>query len=146
MSAIPLWGPHNLTIYSDVFVVAPGKVCVLFAAGFEEERVRVTNAEFVAAQSCCVRRLRHQHGLEWCCGNACDWIAHATDASVVADELVSVCGKCWEMSLGDNLRVIGIPGTYRLELNDATAIGVLQVWAEQYDVAAIPSAVAHLFF
>lgn len=146
MSAIELWSSTNHTMFSDVFSVAPGKVCVLFATGFEYDRVRVDNSEFAAKQSVCVRRIKHSHGLVWQRNAVCDWIATPTTAVEVGDELVQVNGCGWTLDKCNNLRIIGVPGTYRLELNDATAIGVLQVYAEQFDAVAFSPSVGHLFF
>ena len=45
-----------------------------------------------------------------------------------------------------NIGIIGVPGTYRLELNDTTAIGVAQVYAELIQVNKLPVQIKDLFF
>lgn len=143
---IPLWSPSNKTMYSDVFNVAPGKACVLFAVRFEREKVRVDNSEFVSPQAVCVRRLIHSTGLVYNRTATCDWVASATEASEVGDEPVQVCGACWMLTQSNNIRIIGVPGTYRLELNDATAVGIIQVYADIVPANSLPPQIQNLFF
>lgn len=145
-SLLPLWGPRNKTIYSDLFNVPMGKIAVLFATGFERERVRVDNSEFASPQAACVRRIIHSSGLSYTRTGTCEWVASATDAAEVGDEAVQTCGACWMLTQDNNLRIIGVPGTYRLELNDATAVGVMQVYVDLVPVESVPPQIHHLFF
>ena len=52
----------------------------------------------------------------------------------------------WTLEPCHNLGIIGIPGAYRLRLNDATAVGTAQVYAEFYDVSAIAPQAYGAFF
>ena len=143
---VPLWSQDNHTIYSDVFTVAAGKVCVLFAVGLLDERVKTRNTEFNAPQAVCVRRLLYAPDLVFGKSATCDWVAVSTSASKIADARVSVSKGCWLLTPNNNLGIIGVPGVYRLELNDATAVNEAQVYAELYDAAAVPLPAGALFF
>lgn len=143
---IPLWNPDNHTMYSDVFNVAPGKVCMLFAAGLERERVKVENTEFSGKQAVCVRRLLFAPDIAFGKNATCDWVAISTSATKIVDAQVQTCGQCWMLTRDNNLGIIGVPGVYRLELNDATAVDVAQVYAELIDADAIPPQAHKLFF
>ena len=147
----PLWSDINRTPYSSVFTVPPGKVCVLFAAKLQKEKYREDNSDFMSPQAVCVRRLVHDFDqskflIRSDCG-CCDWIfdVEGYTEEVVADELVGT-NCCWMLTKNKNMGIIGVPGTYRLELNDSTAIGEAQVYADLYDAADFPQQVKDLFF
>lgn len=145
-----LWQPTNNTLYSNVFSVRPGYCAVLFAVGLLEEKVRQSAAEFTVPQAICVRRLVYDfERLKLTrCTSCCDDIydIDAATAKTVGDECVAVSGCNWVLTPSNNLAVIGIPGAYKLQLNDATAIGEAQVYAEWYPNDAIPPHVANVFF
>lgn len=145
-----LWSPTNTSVYSSVFNVPPGKVCVLFAANMQENKDRADNSTFLSPQELCVRRLVHDfsipEGLPIC--SCCDWIFDLSSIKevAVADEVVQSGGCCWALTARNNLCVIGVPGAYRLELNDHSAVGRLQVYADLYDAKTFPPQVRGLFF
>lgn len=145
--SIPLWPVGSTSMYSDIINIAPGKVCVIYASGLEIERCRTSNDEFKGPQAICVRKLIHAADMvlvrrsTWC-----DWVVTPTNAATVMDDVVQVSGCCWELTHNNNLRIIGVPGTYRLELNDCTAIGTAQAYADLYSVEQLPHNIAHLFF
>lgn len=142
----PLWSDDNFTLFSDVFNVPEGKVCVLFAAGLLRERVKTSTSEFSGKQAVCVRRMLYAPDIVFGNNATCDWVASSTSASAIADERVQTCGQCWMLTESHNLGIIGVPGIYRLELNDATAIGDAQVYAELLDADSVPSQAEKLFF
>ena len=146
MSAQPLWRPDNTSMFSDVFNVPPGKVCLLYATGLLSERVKVEDAEFKVPQAFCVKRLLYEPDLVYGKNATCDWVAVSTSAQQIADEYVQTSNGCWTLTEAHNIGIIGLPGVYRLEINDATAIGTAQVYAEQYDITAIPVHIKDLFF
>ncbi len=145
-----LWQPTNNTLNSNVFSVRPGYCAVLFAVGLLEEKVRQSAAEFTTPQTICVRRLVYDYDnikltrCTLCCDDIYD--LDATTAKNVGDELVATGGCTWALTPDNNLAIIGVPGVYQLQLNDATAIGVAQVYAEWYPVDSIPAQVANVFF
>lgn len=145
--SVKLWSAGNSTIYSDVFNIPQSKVCLLCATGLEKEKVRVTDAEMKTCQIVCVKRIVYlSDGVLGLGGVLNDWVVTGVDVSKVVDDFVQINNCCWELSHANNLRVIGIPGVYRLQLNDATAVGVAQVYADLYDADQLPNQVAHLFF
>ena len=78
----------------------------------------------------------------------CDWIFDIdnTRAEEVVDQIVQTCDGTWTLSACNNLGIIGVPGSYRLELNDPTAIGEAQVYAELIKVSELPPQISNLFF
>lgn len=144
----PLWSPLNKTQYSSVFAVFPGQCCVLHAAHLEEWKVRQEAQEILVPQTICVRRLIHEYKdipREDC---PCNWIfdIKAVYAELVDDHPVITCNGPWQLTRCRNLGIIGVPGTYRLELNDVTAIGEAQVYAEIFDLSSFAAQVKDLFF
>lgn len=145
----PLWEPSNVSEVSSLFVVHPGK-CVLLAATGLSEYVTQTEAGFRAPQMVCVERLLFEFTKAALkpAGCDCDWIFNpsASMAKGVMDDTVAV-GKCyWTLSLCDNMGIVGLPGAYRLRLNDPTAVGTVQVYAELFDTSQIPSQMTSIFF
>lgn len=144
-----LWPEVNKTLLSNVFSVPPGQVCILHAANFARYKFRNDATKPVGPQLACVRKIL--------CGMKsqpdksllpCEFVfdMDAVKADVLVDELVQTCGGTWSLSKCRNVAIIGLPGSYRLELNDATAIGVAQVYAELHDADKIPLHVKALFF
>lgn len=150
MSLNPLYAPTNKTTFSSVFNVPPRQVCILYAQGLAKYKVRAEASEIEVPQQFCVRRLLHDydgplHGADPCC----PWIYDVTSIKeeTIVDQVVKSCGdRPWNLTRCRNIGIIGVPGTYRLELNDVTAIGNVNVYAELQDVEAIPSQVKELFY
>ena len=69
-----------------------------------------------------------------------------TCAEEISDQFVQTNNGVWSLSMCCNIGIIGVPGTYRLELNDTTAIGVAQVYAELIQVNKLPVQIKDLFF
>ncbi len=145
-----LWQPTNNTLYSNAFTVRPGYCVLLFAVGLLEEKVRQSAAEFAGPQTICVRRLVYDYEkLKLTkCTSCCDDIydLDAITVKSVGDEFVATRGCTWALDPDHNLAIIGVPGVYKLQLNDATAVGVAQVYAEWYPIDTIPPQVAKVFF
>ena len=150
MAAIPLWGELNDTMWSDVFHVPAGQCAVLFASGLLDDKVRKSAEEFKGPQMICGERLvlspKVGDPVAACDGRCGPASQRFMTASVTAADIVESCVMPWTLEPCHNLGVIGIPGAYRLRLNDATAIGTAQVWAEFYDVSAIATQAYGAFF
>lgn len=149
----PLWSETNTSLYSSVFTVPAGKVAILFATGLLPEKVKVCATDFKTKQTVCVRRLLYnfepQEYAEYMvdglpCGAIFD-ISTVKEVNIV-DEIVRTCGLPWQMTMCRNVALLGVPGTYRLQLNDATAIGEAQVYIELIDGDKIPVQIENLFF
>lgn len=145
---IALWSPDNLTTVSSYFVVAPSRCVLLSAVGLSEYKTQ-TEASFRATQLVCVERTLFdplpRDFAEGGCG--CDWVfTERQMAKESATESVAVDGCSWSLSYCNNNRIVGLPGTYRLRLNDASAIGEVQVYAESFAINQIPPQVSGLFF
>lgn len=149
MSLNPLYESTNKTVFSSVFHVPPRQVCILYAYGLAKHKVRVDATEIQVPQQFCVRRLLHDYdGSQQGVHLDCSWIfdINAVKADKIVDQVVKTCDKPWSLTRCRNIGIIGIPGTYRLELNDVTAIGNVNVYAELQDVDAIPSQVKDIFY
>lgn len=152
-----LWAKDNQTLDSALFEVEEGKVVSLFAVGLELERVREDASVPKDMQRICVSKVVREYNAttkkrciefpprSFCACTFCfestlvDWID-------LVEEAVAGTEGCWQLTPCSNFRLIGVPGIYRLHLNDTTAIGKAQVYAEQYDISAIPSQISTLFF
>ena len=148
MSAYPLWSPTNNTVFSSVFFVPPGQCCILYATNFAAERYRDTASEFSAPQLVCVKRLVHEFVAKDRSNLKCNWIFDINNAAAeeVADQVVHTCDGSWTLGACNNIGIIGVPGTYRLELNDATAVGRAQVYADLIEANKLPVQITNLFF
>ena len=150
MPAIPLWSDSNSTLLSSVFIVPPGRAVLLFASGLLDERVRTSASQFKGPQAVCVERV--VFGVDAPAvpasrdGCACVVDGSLPSAAMKAFEQVQTCSLPWMLEPCRNIGVIGIPGTYRLRLNDATAIGTAQVFAEWFDFDAIAPQAYGAFF
>lgn len=143
-----LWSPTNKSLFSSVFTVPQFKVCLLFGANFKLEKYRVDSSEFASPQAACVRRVLHGFTAPEPSRESCGWVfdIDSVRADKIVDEVVTTCGAPWQLTLCRNIGIIGLPGSYRLELNDATAIGELQIYAELYEANSFPSQLKDLFF
>ena len=151
MAATPLWDGSNDTLFSSVFVVPPGWSVVVFATGLLSEKVRRSAAEFKGPQLLCVERLVFRCDAPKVsapqCDGCCSYVLGAMPiAELDSAELVETCFLPWVLEPCRNIGAIGIPGTYRLRLNDATAIGAVQAYAEWYEHGAIAPQAYGLFF
>lgn len=148
----PLWSPENRTRFSSVFCVPPRQVCVLHAVGFEKFAYRADATAFQTSQVACVRRVLY--GFDTASfadakeSQSCGFVFDITEsrADKISDLVVTTCNGSWQIGMCRNLAIIGVPGSYRLELNDATAVGVANVYAELVHVDAMPVQVKDLFF
>lgn len=150
MPAIPLWSGSNSTQLSSVFIVPPGRAVLLFASGLLDERVRTSAAQFKGPQAVCVERLVFGFDApapaSFRDGCACVVDASLPSADMKSSEQMQTCSLPWMLEPCRNFGIIGIPGTYRLRLNDATAIGTAQVYAEWFDFDAIAPQAYGAFF
>lgn len=145
---VKLWSETNKTEFSSIFTVPAFKVCLLFGTRFALEKYRADPTEFVVPQMVCVRRVLHGFTPKAKKQLHCDWVfdIDAVKADKIEDEVITTCSAPWQLSACRNIGVIGLPGSYRLELNDPTAVGIVQVYAELYDANMFPTQVADVFF
>lgn len=141
----PLWGPKNLTQHSSVFHIRPGEVAMLVASGMEKYKFRAENEPQTRQTFCILRVLADYDTVQPAgitAGSYCDPVF---DMTTVQSDVIYV-STGWKLTCGDNTRFIGLPGSYQLELNDATAIGTAQVWLDILPMEKIPPQVAGAFF
>lgn len=144
---VPLWSETNQTLFSDIFNVPPAHVCILTAVDLKLYKVRASADDIAGPQTVCIRRLLHGFdGIRPSVG--CGWVydAETLAAMQLSDTLVHTCTLPWQLTSCRNIGIIGVPGHYRLEMNDSTMVGVAQVYAELLDMKTIPLHVQSLFF
>lgn len=151
----PLWLPDNNTIHSAAFEVKEGMAVTLFAVGLEMFKMRESSQETQTEQCICVSRILRDYEAKSVrkigpAMNICDcgFIFDATWLTEIEliEEVVTSGGCPWRLTQCDNFRILAVPGVYRLHLNDDTAIGKAQVYAEQYAIGNIPQQASSLFF
>lgn len=149
----PLWDCENETQYSSIFTIKPGYVGLLIASGFEKYRYRASAEEAQALQGACVYKYMAFDSCHLDKAivpvSICDYVYDYSMVHTTFDEAwapVNRCGKSWFISACDNIKIIGIPGTYQLYLNDSTAIGQAQVWLDTLPFDKIPVQVSDYFF
>lgn len=155
MASIALWADDNKTLHSSPFEVKEGTVVALFAVGLEQFKVRQDSQTMQDKQRICVSRIVRDYTLgtaqkqgpvmNYC---ECNFVLNTSWLTEIelAEEIVTSGGCVWQLTQCSNFRIVGIPGLYRLHLNDDTVIGKAQVYAEQYDIQNIPMQMADLFF
>lgn len=144
-----LWDKDNTTLVSSYFLVPPHKCVLLSAIGFKQFKQQ-SEASFRGPQLVCVERLLYTFNKQaFKSLRDCDWIflprLSATEEEV-ANEGVASCGCYWSLDMCNNMKFVGLPGTYRLHFNDPTMVGEAQVYAELYDYEQIPPHIAGMFF
>lgn len=147
-SAWPLWSPHNKTLYSALFVVHEKNSVVLMATGLKPYKVRGDATEIVVPQTVCVHRILSGFTADGRGSLPCGFIfdISSMQAEIIEDVILRTCSHPWQLTGCRNIGIIGVPGVYRLSLNDSTAIGEAQVWIQRYGNNAFAPQVQNLFF
>lgn len=152
---VPLFDAGNATTQSAVFKVEVGKAIALFAVGLERYKVRQDSRTMQDLQRICVNRILQEYNPESYTmvevpGDLCDCrfvlMPSWGKAVTIVEETVTSDGCPWQLTSCNNFRIVVVPGLYRLHLNDDTAIGKVQVYAEEFDLANLPQQAAGLFF
>lgn len=134
----PLWPADNHTVDSDIFIVRPGEAALLVAAGLLAQRVRTSEKDFNEPQYACLSRIVSTAGVVVArtvtspCPACSGSLEYASSPSALVEVPVMVDGCPWVISACNNFRILAIPGTYRLHLNDETAVGESQVYVDIY--------------
>lgn len=144
----PLWLPTNDTLFSRPFPVPVGKVGILYADGLKEQKYRTSAEDFEGPQAVCVRRLRFKYSPGEKPVGSCSMPGDIRNEAVPEEMnmILRTCGNPWQLTKCKNVGIIGLPGSYILELNDATAIREAQVYLELVPARALPDQIANLFF
>lgn len=137
----PLWTADNNTVMSSMFHVPFGHTCILTADGLKRDAFRQSAADIKSVQMACLRRVlfdfdkdaayAHQSAKRRASLQV-DWIFDITSAQAteMSNLQIITCCDAWSLSHESNIKALGLPGTYCLVFNDATAIGTAQVYAE----------------
>lgn len=117
---------------SRVFAVFPGRAVVLSGFGFSKKQNVVAEGKPIQSQKAIIMKLSFDGSVfpEGCtCEGELPDLSGIVRYQYVED--VTSCGL-WHLSACQNLRILSVPGTYRLRLNDPGAIGNVTVILNEY--------------
>lgn len=127
-----LFDDASTNVYSRAFIVSPGGIAVLSAWGFSLYAKAIPGSvPKNTPQLAIVQKMAFDKGI-YPNGNACgndDGLISEPKYSYVED--VTKCGL-WSLSACNNIVVLSLPGTYRLQLNDEAAIGNVFISLTRY--------------
>lgn len=133
-----LFDDGSTDVTSRAFIIAPGSVGILSAWGFKATKeVLGPNEPRSAQQLAIVQKLAFPYGA-FPDGNACkqsDSPLIVTPDYTYAED-VTQCGL-WTLSSCQNLVAMAVPGTYRLQLNDAGALGTVFISLTRYSQSEV---------
>lgn len=126
---VPLFTETSVDVNSPFFTVAPGEIALLQAFGFADYKDRVDNTEQQVPQEACLEMLLFKEGALPPQKGSCpvrDLDKYRT--LLLAQETMMRDGCYYALSKQNNIMLINIPGSYRLVLNDGTAVGTARVY------------------
>jgi hypothetical protein len=121
-----LFDSRSASVTSPTFMVRPAKGVVLSAFGL----VQMLDG---TPQIAVVEKVRYEDGI-MPQGGACEDL-EPPPAMVLQAEDVTQCGV-WGLTACQNLALLTVPGSYRLNLNDVSAIGTVYIEAVEIDAQA----------
>ncbi|HDW3986216.1 TPA: hypothetical protein RMT71_003212 [Escherichia coli] len=127
-----LFDDSSTSAYSRAFTVSPGGIAVLSAWGFSAYVTAISDAmPKNMPQLAVIQKMAFDKGI-YPNGSACgndDGLISEPKYSYVED--VTKCGL-WALSACNNIAVLSLPGTYRLQLNDDAAVGTVFISLTRY--------------
>jgi hypothetical protein len=129
-----LFDTDSIETGSALFYVTRGWTVVLSAYGFSRSPLPIDPDKFKAMQRACLHRVitrTVEFPQELPCGVFPE-VGANTRVEVIAEAPVIVNGREWSLNACGNLAFLGVPGIYRLVLNDPAAAGNVQVYMEYY--------------
>lgn len=134
----PLFNDKSTDTISPAFTVGIGQVAILQAYGFLDTNQSLDPDEYIPQkQVACVQKLFYENG-PLPQGVACGGIIPTGVSASSGYDYVKSCKVGWEMSSCNNVAMINVPGTYRLELNDQTALGTVSIYYTIVTAGAFP--------
>lgn len=127
---VPLFTETSVSVDSPFFTIIPGEIAMLQAFGFADYASREDSTTLQVPQEACLESLlfresvlpSHKFGV---C-QIMDLEKYRTE--LLAKETVCCNGNCFTLTASNNIMLINIPGTYRLVMNDGTAVGQARVY------------------
>lgn len=142
MKTLAIFDEKSGSTLSDIFTVAPNEVGILSAYGLLSKIQNVPpGGNSAVPQRAVVQKLAFSGGIFPNGDGSCK-----ADAPLYIDppysyaEDVVICGP-WALTACQNIGVLGVPGSYRLELNDTAAVGQVFILLTRYlknEVGHIP--------
>lgn len=142
---VVIFDQDSSSLFSKVFTVFPGTYLLISGFGFDKYQGEVPEGKPKQTQKAIVQKLGFAGGIfpdGMCpCGDKIPDLS-LVDVPYKYVEDVTQCGL-WHISACQNLVLLSVPGSYRLRLNDSSALGNVFVSAERYhknDVGLLPHA------
>lgn len=145
MPAIKIYTPDSKTKHSAIFSVVKDRVIVVsgfnFACATTDEFGEVINR----AQRAILHKVTLAGGDLPYCTDLCGCVIEAKSAHIESSEPVVSCGCAWSLHGADNLVVLSVPGYYKFELCDESAIGKVSIEIEELTLEQAKLIPANLF-
>lgn len=141
MRFLTLFNDKSTDIVSAPFAVLPGQIVMLSAFGFAGKQQVADGNKPLDVQRAIVEKVVFAKGL-FPDGVACSCGDLLIDVPYMYVEDVTQCGL-WYLSACQNLVFLTVPGSYRLRLNDATALGTVHIELIKYDSMELTAYIPH---
>ncbi|RQH06634.1 hypothetical protein [Paraburkholderia dinghuensis] len=126
-----LFDARSVSLASPIFFVRPGTGVMLSAFGLME------------SQQAVIEKVRYEDSI-MPQGGACEDLEPPMAVVMQAEDVTQ--GGVWQLNACQNLAVLTVPGSYRLNLNDEAALGLVYIEAIGLDGQAAALIPPSLFF
>ena len=136
---IPLFTEMSQSVDSPFFTLVPGEIALLQAFGLAETKARA-EGELLEAQMACLDMLLFAEGVvpvrepDFCPTYRLDDYY----TKILARETMWKDGCAYALTSCNNIMLLNIPGSYCLQLNDVTALGVARVYMRVFSHEEFP--------
>lgn len=136
----PLFTEYSASTTSQPFHINAGEVAIIQAYGFTEFTVDKPEGAPKTTQKACIDKLLWESGplpsyVE--CGEPL-LSGRSGGSEIVGEEQVYTERCAWTMDACHNIGILNIPGSYRMELNDTGALGIVRIYYMIVSVGAFP--------
>lgn len=136
---VPLFTETSVSMESPFFTVFPGNIAMLQGFGFMEYAAREDNSTMRVPQYAYLEMLLFKEGTISQPSDGCPIRDLSMYQSfLLAKEPLRKCGCMFELSKKNNIMLLNIPGSYRLIMNDMTAVGNARVYLRTYSKTEFP--------
>lgn len=136
----PLFTETSIDVNSPFFHITPGEIALLQAFGFANKKDKVdANARTVPQEACLEMLLFKEGVLPAHAFGSCqilDMDKYRTE--LLAKETMYHNGCSYSLSACNNIMLLHIPGSYRLVMNDGSAVGNARVYLRVFTKDEFP--------
>jgi hypothetical protein len=130
----PLFDTTSLSVESDVFCITPGWFGLFSAFGFKSVKVQLEPGKPKGRQAACLSQVLTRTVIvpeELPCGVVRE-VGSDRRVEIIAEGPVTANGCMWSLSACETMKILDVPGLYRLTLNDKAATATVQVYVRYY--------------